>query len=73
MLDAATDTSSPLGVSGLAQVDLFGGTEVAPLGELVVVEGVAFLVATALVQAVSDRLASGEAGVGDDVKVVVPV
>jgi hypothetical protein len=31
------------------------------------------LVATALVQAVSDRLASGEAGVGDDVKVVVPV
>jgi hypothetical protein len=30
------------------------------------------LVGTALVQAVSDRLASGEAGVGDDVKIAVP-
>ena len=72
MLNASADTSSPLAVSGLAKVDLFGGAEVAPLGELVVVEGVAFLVGAALVHAVANRLASGEAGVSDNVEVVVP-
>ncbi len=72
MLNASAETNSPLAVFGLLQVQFFSAGDIAPLGELVVVEGVAILVGTALVQTVSDRLAGIEAGGGNDIQVVGP-
>ena len=72
MINTPAETNSELGVSDRADIGLFGGTKVAPLGELVVVEGVALLVDAALGHAVFHRLARGEAGVGQNFNVVAP-
>ena len=71
--DALAVTSSEFAIASNDQVGLLAEGDVAPLLGLVVVEGEAFLVSTALVEAIEGCGVVSEARISGDIKVAEPV
>ena len=71
--DALAVTSSEFAIANSEQVGLLAEGDVAPLLGLVVVEGEAFLVRTALVEAIEGGGVVSETRIAGDIKVAEPV
>jgi hypothetical protein len=73
VFNTAAEASGPLCVFSRNQVKFFGGSDVAPLGILVVVERVAVLVSAAQLDAIGNTLIESQAGVAGDLEVAASV
>lgn len=71
--NALAIASSELAIASSSQIALLAEGDVAPLLGLIIVEGVAFLVSTALVEAIEGGVAVSKTRIGSDIKVAEPV